>query len=243
MFLLFTDFSYHGPYLGQLKTALQIHASGVPVIDLMHDAPALNSRASAFLLEPVCRGLPKGCVVIGVVDPGVGTDRPACVIEADGVWFVGPDNGLFEFVARRAEEARYWRLPPAGAEAAPSFHARDVFAAVAAAVLRGELPSDGPHPAEARYKVDWGDDTPHVLYVDGYGNAITGIRGEMLSDQAIIQADEYRLIRAETFGRMPLGAGFWYRNSSGLVEIAVNGGRADQALGIEAGMMVRLVRP
>ncbi|MEX0731686.1 MAG: SAM-dependent chlorinase/fluorinase [Aquisalimonadaceae bacterium] len=243
MFVLFTDFTLHGPYVGQLKAALHAHAPGVPVIDLMHDAPALDPRSSAFLLEPICRSLPPGCVVIGVVDPGVGTTRPACVIEADGRWFVGPDNGLFEFVARRGRDVRYRRLPPAGEDASPSFHGRDVFAPAAAAVLRGELPGDEAEAAERRYRVDWGDDTPQVLYVDGYGNAITGIRGDVVSDQAIVQAGETELTRAETFGHMSRGAGFWYRNSSGLVEIAVNGGRADRILGLEVGMMVRLLRP
>jgi len=109
--------------------------------------------------------------------------------------------------------------------------------------LRGEMPADGPHDAAVRVKADWGDDTPHVLLIDGYGNGITGIREDMLSDSAIIQVGDYRLVRAETFGRMPRGAGFWYRNSSGLVEIAANQAHAAHSLGFEAGSMIRLVRP
>jgi S-adenosyl-L-methionine hydrolase (adenosine-forming) len=242
MFALFTDFTLHGPYVGQMHAALHGHAPGVRVIDLMHDAPPCDPRASAFLLEPFCRTLPKVTVVIAVVDPGVGTDRAGCAIQADGRWFVGPDNGLFEFVARRAETVKYWRLPEP-ADASPSFHGRDVFAPAAASLLRGELPADGPFDGDRRMDVDWADDTPQVLYVDGFGNLMTGIRGRMLSDRAVLQAGEHRIARADTFGSVPRGGAFWYRNSSDLVEIAANQARADELLGLARGAMVRLLRP
>jgi S-adenosylmethionine hydrolase len=49
------------------------------------------------------------------------------------------------------------------------------------------------------------------------------------------------LNRARTFGDLPPGAAFWYENSNGLVEIAVNQGRADRALGLSVGTPVEIV--
>lgn len=242
MFALFTDFTANGPYLGQLHAALHDQAPGRSVVDLMHDAPAFTPDLAAYLLEPICRSLPVGCTVIAVVDPGVGSDRAALALEADGRLFIGPDNGLLEFVARRSAETRCAALPAADGNVSPSFHARDLFAPWAARLAGSGLERSGlqmmPFPERA-----WADDTPRILYIDGYGNGWTGIRGEMLSDRAILQVDEQELRGARTFSEVPRGELFWYRNSSGLVEVAVNCGRADQRLAIRPGARVRLVQP
>ena len=242
MFALFTDFGWQGPYVGQLKAALWQRTPGVPVVDLLHDAPAMDPRAAAYLLEPFSRELPEGTVTVAVVDPGVGTDRPGCVIHADERWYVGPANGLFEFVVRRANDWAAWRLPDAPAEAAPTFHGRDVFAPAAAALMQGDRSALSARLDE-RPGQEWPDDVPRVLYLDHYGNAMTGIRGSMVSDGAILEAGELRFRGARTFADSPAGQPFWYRNSSDLVEIAVNGGSAAETLGLAPGSRVRLIRP
>ena len=242
MFVLFTDFGWQGPYVGQLKAALQQELPGTPVVDLLHDAPAMDPRAAAYLLEPFARTLPAGSVTVAVVDPGVGTQRPGCALEADGRWFVGPVNGLFEFVVRRASDWAAWALPPAGERAAPTFHGRDVFAPAAVSLMRddrrvlGEILEDRPG-------AEWPDDVPRVLFVDGYGNAMTGIRGSVVSDGAIVEAGGKRFVGARTFGDVTPGHPFWYRNSSGLVEIAVSGDSAAAVLDLVPGSRVRLIRP
>jgi S-adenosylmethionine hydrolase len=105
MILLFTDFGYEGLYVGQMKAVLARDAPNVPVIDLMHDAPAHDPRSAAYLLAALVPEMPEGAVCLAVVDPGVGSDRTPLVVNADGRWFVGPDNGLFEIVQRRAKHA------------------------------------------------------------------------------------------------------------------------------------------
>ncbi|MCK8516724.1 SAM-dependent chlorinase/fluorinase [Methylonatrum kenyense] len=242
MFALFTDFTASGPYLGQLRAALHHLAPAQPVVDLMHDAPPFAPDLAAYLLEPVCRSLPVRCTVIAVVDPGVGSDRAALALEADGRLFIGPDNGLLEFVARRSDDVLCAPLPTADEEVAPTFHARDHFARWAAKITQTGLNRSGLEPVRFPER-GWADDTPRIIYIDGYGNGWTGIRAEMLSDQAVIAIDEQHLERAKTFSDVPRGQGFWYRNSSGLVEIAVNCGRADQVLGLVPGSRIRLVRP
>ncbi|MCC5859732.1 MAG: SAM-dependent chlorinase/fluorinase [Ectothiorhodospiraceae bacterium] len=243
MFALFTDFGYRGPYVGQLKAVLAARKPDLPVVDLCHEAPRFDPRNSSYLLAAFSGPLAVGTVVIAVVDPGVGSDRPAWVLEADGRYFVGPDNGLMEMVVRRARETRAWRLPPAPPEASPTFHGRDVFAGSAVSVAEGALDAFLPMTVEDRLTVDWADDTPLILFIDDYGNAMTGIRGELLSDRAILQVGDYKLRHAETFSRMPRGTAFWFRNSSGLVELAVNGGAAVTVLGLEGGGQVRLLAP
>jgi S-adenosylmethionine hydrolase len=104
--VLFTDFGLQGPYTGQMKAVLHRMAPGIPVIDLFADAPIGNPKASAYLLAAYAVWFAAGTVFVCIVDPGVGGTRPAIILEADGRWYVGPDNGLFELIRRRAGATR-----------------------------------------------------------------------------------------------------------------------------------------
>ena len=106
MIVLFTDFGLHGPYTGQMKAVLHQMAPGIPAIDLFADAPVGNPKASAYLLAAYAAWFPAGTIFLCVVDPGVGGPRPSIILEADGRWYVGPGNGLFELVQRRAGKRR-----------------------------------------------------------------------------------------------------------------------------------------
>ncbi|MBX6322432.1 MAG: SAM-dependent chlorinase/fluorinase, partial [Rhodospirillaceae bacterium] len=138
MIVLFTDFGLHGPYTGQVKAVLHGMAPGMPQIDLFADAPAGDPRASAYLLAAYATWFPAGTVFLCVVDPGVGGPRPAVIVEADGRWYVGPGNGLFEMVVRRAAIARRWDIAWRPERLSRSFHGRDLFAPVAAMLARGD---------------------------------------------------------------------------------------------------------
>src|SRR5271165_4542415 len=127
---LFTDFGLAGPYTGQMKAVLLRDAPGIAVVDLFADAPAARPQPSAYLLAAYAAWFPAGTVFPCVVDPGVGGPRVPLIIEADGRWYVGPDNGLFELVLRRAAKARVWRITFEPVSLSASFHGRDLFAPV-----------------------------------------------------------------------------------------------------------------
>jgi hypothetical protein len=237
---LFTDFGASGPYVGEVEAALDARAPGVRVIRLLSDAPAFGVRAAAHLLAALVTRIPAGQIVLGVVDPGVGTDRGAVAMHVDANWYVGPDNGLFSVLAARAERCEAWRLPAAAADAAPSFHGRDVFAPVAAAIATGRFPEVGAARVD-RLDVRLGaDDLLEVIYVDHYGNAWTGLRATAVARARRLEVGGRELPHAQVFDAVPPGAPFWYENSSGLVEIAVNRGSAARALGLELGTPVAL---
>src|SRR5262249_59961871 len=110
LIVLFTDFGLHGPYTGQVKAALHQMAPGIPVVDLFADAPVGNPKSSAYLLAAYAEWFAAGTVFLCVVDPGVGGIRPALILEADRRGDVGPRNGLFELVQRRAGTTRSWGI-------------------------------------------------------------------------------------------------------------------------------------
>ena len=107
---------------------------------------------------------------------------------------------------------------------------------------RARPPTGRRREADADRRADWPDDLPEVVYVDHFGNAMTGLRAATLPAEARLVAGHQVLERAITFGDRPPGTAFWYENSNGLAEIAVNLGRADRDLGLEIGSLVEIVR-
>jgi S-adenosylmethionine hydrolase len=241
MIVLFTDFGLQGPYTGQMKAVLHKMGPGIPVVDLFADAPVGNPKASAYLLAAYAEWFAAGTVFLSVVDPGVGGTRPPIILEADSRWYVGPGNGLFELVERRATSARSWDIVWKPERLSASFHGRDLFAPVAAMLARGEPPPGSPRKDRTHRRIDWPDDLSEIVYIDHYGNAMSGLRAVMLPRGARLVAAGQLLKRAGTFSDQPPGTAFWYENSNGLAEIAVNQGRADRELGLVIGTPVEIV--
>jgi S-adenosylmethionine hydrolase len=242
MIVLFTDFGLPGPYTGQVNAVLAREAPNVPVIQLFADAPAGQPKPSAYLLAAYAAWFPAATVLLCVVDPGVGGERRALIVEAGGRFYVGPDNGLFELVLRRARDARSWEVGWRPPSLSASFHGRDLFAPVAARLAQGEAPAAMARSAPPLRYPDWADDLPEIVYIDHYGNAMTGLRGERLAAAARLAAGGSEgIAHAATFSAAPPGAAFWYVNANGLVEIAVNAGRAAERLGLAVGSAVRVV--
>jgi S-adenosylmethionine hydrolase len=240
MLVLFTDYGWHDPYVGQVKAVLATRAPGVAVIDLLHQAPAFNAHAGAQLLAALSSSFPPGAVFFCVVDPGVGGPREAAMVQADGRWYVGPDNGLLSIVAARAEQARAWHIQWRPDDLCASFHGRDLFAPVAARIAAGDFPVDWLAPVPALNVQFDAADLPRILYIDHFGNAWTGIRGGLVDPDVTLEAKGRPLAWRRVFGEAAKGEVFWYVNSAGLVEIAANRVSAAQVLGLAVGDIIRL---
>jgi S-adenosylmethionine hydrolase len=235
MIVLFTDFGVTGLYTGQMTAALHRDAPGVPVINLIDDAPAQRVQGAAYLLAALRDAFPCGTIFLAVVDPGVGGNRRPGVLHADGQWFVGPDNGLFELVARRAEAARWWEIGWKPPRLSATFHGRDLFAPVAAALARGAAVPGVAGDVAAIRRRNWPDDLAEIIYIDGFGNAMTGVRAAAITAAAAVTAAGVAIRRARTFSDVPPGELLCYENANGLIEIAANQGRAADRLGLEPG--------
>lgn len=220
--VLLTDFGLEGPYLGQLHAAVFKEAPDVPVINLFADLPAFNPRAAAYLIPAYINEFPRGTVFLCVVDPGVGSARHPMVLEVDDRWFVGPDNGLFHVVCKRAAaRIQRWIITYQPERLSSSFHGRDLFAPVAGRLARG-LPVPGePFESGDHPWVGWPDDLFEVVYVDHYGNAMTGVRSSTLNRDTVLEIKQQKMRYARTFSEGARGEPFWYENANGLVEFAL----------------------
>ncbi|HET9662918.1 MAG TPA: SAM-dependent chlorinase/fluorinase [Burkholderiales bacterium] len=239
---LYTDFGSGDVYVGQVKAVLQEHAPDLAVVDLLHDAPAFNVRAGAHLLAALAHHLPAGSVVVAVVDPGVGSERRPVAVHADERWYVGPDNGLLSVLVSRAARARIYDITWRPVRLSSSFHGRDLFAPIAGMLARSAAPSGGMKEQAAGLEVSFGaDDLPEIIYMDHFGNAMTGLRPAHVDVAQRLHLGARRLAYARVFSEVKTGAAFWYVNSLGLAEIAVRGGSAAQILKLKIGQRVRLV--
>ncbi|MBL8630993.1 MAG: SAM-dependent chlorinase/fluorinase [Rhodospirillaceae bacterium] len=238
MIFLFTDFGQTGPYVGQVHAVLKRSNPAIAVIDLMHDAPAFNPKAASYLLPAVLAQVRPGDVVMAVVDPGVGSPRACVALNADGVWYLGPDNGLLSQVQRRAVSSQAFVLP-VPSDSSATFHGRDIFAPAAAELCAGRVfPDAAVMDAAQLDRSAWPNDLAEVIYVDGYGNAMTGLRVSSLKARAMLAVGDRVLTRARTFSDVPVERLFWTENSIGLVEVAQNTGNAAKTLGLEVGSLV-----
>ena len=226
--------------MGQVKARLLEAAPAQHVVDLLHEAPAYNAHAGAHLLAAFAPTFPLGAVFLAVVDPGVGTVRDAIVLLSGGRWFVGPDNGLMSIVAARNRDSRVWRVIWQPEVLSATFHGRDLFAVIAAEMARGDFPTDKLTEITKLNVAFDAEDMARVIYIDHFGNAWTGVRGIEIPKSARVTAKSVSFEHSESFGFVGRGEGFWFVNSVGLVELAVNRGHAAQRFGLAVGDPVEI---
>ncbi len=244
---LLTDFGSVDGYVAEMKGVLLSLVPDLRLVDLTHDIPPGDVRAAAYALGRAWRTFPDGTVHLAVVDPGVGTERRALAAEAGGQRFVAPDNGLLS----RVFEGRQFRALAIAvrADAAPTFHGRDVFAPAAAVLARGEtleaeaIPDPVRLPA-ARLLRRGNSLLGEVVHVDRFGTLITNIPAERIAEQPVVRVGAYELPLRRTFGDVEPGDPVAFVGSGGTVEVAVRDGRADVVLGASRGAEVgATVRP
>jgi S-adenosylmethionine hydrolase len=236
-------------------------APEVEVIDITHGIPPQGVLQGALVLANTLPYLPAG-VHLAVVDPEVGGDRRALVLEGEERVFVGPDNGLLLIAAeklggvRSAVEItnREYLLDPISR----TFHGRDVFAPTAAHLARG-VPIDefGPRvepDSMRRLKlpkpaVGKGRLRVTVLYVDRYGNVQVNATTEDLEAAGMepglhveldVGFESYFARVATTFADVRPGDILVYEDSYRNVALAINGGDAADMLAARPGQELRI---
>ncbi|WP_456482855.1 SAM hydrolase/SAM-dependent halogenase family protein [Methanopyrus kandleri] len=248
---LTTDFGSGSPYPAQVKAViLRIAAPGVEVVDVTHEVPAQDVVAGSYVMSVACPWFPPGSVHVGVVDPGVGTERRAVLLETErGDLLVGPDNGLLIPLAEELggivrafrileDEVSDW-------EVSATFHGRDVFAPAAARVASGENPEGFCEPLDtgelveppiAEPEVGDGHVSAQVWFVDDFGNVIMNVRYDDVdlpeTVTVRVSGESFEARHVRTYGEADPGDLIVLRSSSGHLEVAVVEGSAAELLGV-----------
>ncbi len=253
---LLTDFGTADYFVGALKGAiLSVNPSAV-IADITHEVPPQDLEAAAFTLLASYRTFPPGTIHVVVVDPGVGSTRRPIVVSTGDQFFVGPDNGIFTYIYDREPShqtvhvtaEKYFRQPTS-----TTFHGRDIFAPVAAALSKGVKPQafGAAVTDEARLTIPLmpvvqkdGKVEGRIIHIDRFGNCITNITREILQGtRATLLVKEKPVESFRSFyGENSDSELFAIWGSAGFLEIAVNNGSAALSLGVKRGEAV-IVQP
>lgn len=249
---LLTDFGTQDYFVGAMKGVILSRNPQAQIVDITHDIPPQDIESAAFNLLACYRNFPAGSIHVAVVDPGVGSQRRALIVEAADQFFVGPDNGLFSWICEREGE---WHAVHATNESffhhpvSNTFHGRDVFAPVAAALSLGrELHEFGPGVDDIlrlrSLELEQADDHTldgRVIHIDRFGNCITNLTtaalrsaGPATAWRIVIGGQEVNSFHP-FFAEASPGEVFCTSGSAGFLEISVRNASAAKLLSIERG--------
>ncbi|MGH9907694.1 MAG: SAM hydrolase/SAM-dependent halogenase family protein [Pyrinomonadaceae bacterium] len=257
---LLTDFGTADYFVGAMKGVILSLNPQARIVDITHEIPAQDIEAGAFTLLGAYRSFPQGTVHVAVVDPGVGSRRRALLVEAGDQFFVGPDNGIFSYVYEQAPKARvfevnnkdYFRHP-----VSPTFHGRDVFAPVAAAIANGTSPRELGREVKSPVRLESlkltnskknGELRARIIHIDRFGNCAINLTAQDLTREMIEKGSSLTIngvkirsfrtffsdgpnLRNEVFG-------IW--GSTGFLEICATNRSAAKILKAKRGQPVRV---
>jgi S-adenosyl-L-methionine hydrolase (adenosine-forming) len=253
---LTTDFGTLDPYAGIVRGRILGRFPGARIVDLSHGIPAGRQDLAGFWLARAWLDFPPGTVHLAVVDPGVGTVRGVMLALAANRLLFAPDNGLLPEALRGRPNVRWFAMDPQLparldlGSLSRTFHGRDLFAPVAAAMASGELTPEGfgppavprdpaPLPSPGR---DVDGVIGQVVLADRFGNLITNIGEDLLAAcrQPVVEAGRREWPLLPTYGSAEAGARLALVNAFGLLELAIHGGNAAAASALGEGSAVRV---
>ncbi|WP_107667084.1 SAM-dependent chlorinase/fluorinase [Cyanothece sp. BG0011] len=251
---LLSDFGLEDGYVGIMKGVIAAINPSIPLIDLTHHIPPQQIWAARFCLMNAYPYFPKHTVFLAVVDPGVGSQRRSVAIECSQGYLVGPDNGLFSGILTQYQAIKavsltntdYWRVQ----DVSSTFHGRDIFAPVAAYLASGVPLEDLGNPIPINSLVDFPLVSPQITekniqgslqYIDHFGNLITNISSHQVKDKKwFIVVDNKTIKSGLTYSDVAPGEMITLIGSHGWVEIAINGGNAQEKLQLQWGDKITL---
>jgi S-adenosyl-L-methionine hydrolase (adenosine-forming) len=242
---LLTDFGTRDPYLAAMKGVIAARTEA-PIFDLSHDIDPFDVFQAAWFLRAVAGYWPEGTIFVAVIDPGVGTARRMIALESEGKTFLAPDNGVLTFVNGPAYAVENESLFLA--DGSTTFHGRDRFAPVAAALANGmPLHEVGPRIDADLSRLDYAPPTYEknrvegtIAAIDRFGNAITDIEARRIPFASFVLQ-----VGTTTIGRLSTtysGEGtFLIIGSTGCVEISLAAGSAAALLHLRRGDRVMVI--
>ncbi|MGO9088719.1 MAG: S-adenosyl-l-methionine hydroxide adenosyltransferase family protein [Candidatus Sulfotelmatobacter sp.] len=257
---LTTDFGINDHFVGAMKGVILDIVPEAAIVDISHAVQAFDVLDGALAISQAYAYFPNGTIHVVVVDPGVGTERRPILASSDGYHFVAPDNGVLSMVYAREERVHvrhitaehYFRQPVSS-----TFHARDVFAPVAAYLAKmvdshkfGDEIEDYVRFAAPKPKaVSENRLRGVVLKVDRFGNLITNVTpddapalfaGQPGTFKIVVGKSEITTIRG-AYAEGAAGEVFGVLGSMGYLEIAANRAPATQITGASKGSEVTIL--
>jgi len=251
---LLTDFGTADYFVGAVKGAILSVNPQAAIVDITHEIAPQDVAAGAFTLFAAYKAFPAGTTHLGVVDPGVGSTRRPIIVSANEQFFVGPDNGLFTYIYDRESSHQVFHVTAEKffrRDLSSTFHGRDIFAPVGAALSKGVKPREfGPRISDAvRLPVSLepeilknGNVRARVIHIDRFGNCVTNLTRDLVKSNATLVINRKTIRKFRNFyGEDSTNTPFAIWGSAGFLELSVNGGSAAKILRAKPGTVVTLL--
>jgi S-adenosylmethionine hydrolase len=236
---LLTDFGTTDYFVGAVKGAILSVNPQAVIADITHEIAPQDIEAGAFTVLACYKTFPAGTIHVAVVDPGVGSTRRPIIVSANEQFFVGPDNGIFSYIYDREPSHRtfhvtaekYFRPSPSS-----TFHGRDIFAPVAAALSNGVKPKKFGPKIDDEVRLPALLEPTRIIHIDRFGNCVTNITRDLLKSEKgvslVINGKTIRDFR-NFYGEDSGSNLFAIWGSAGFLEISINGGSAAKVLRVK----------
>lgn len=250
---LLTDFGTKDYFVGAMKGVILSINPSVKIVDLTHEIEPQNISAASFTLRACCRNFPRGTVFVAVVDPGVGSDRKAILVETGEYFFIAPDNGLLSFIFNENNRYTVYELTNGdffAGKISATFHGRDVFAPAAAHLAKGVAPrlfgaetKSYIHLKELRPKrISAVKIEAEIIHADHFGNLITNLKSEDLPEKFTLEINGTIIgKRLNFFAEAVKSELFTIVGSANLLEIVAFQDSARRLLKAEVGCRITVV--
>lgn len=246
--VLLTDFGTNDPYVGVMKGVITGRAPRATLIDLSHGIPPQNIRAAAFCLKSSVSFFPKNSIFVSIVDPGVGSQRKILWARSQNHQFLAPDNGILSWIPDPLIEIRAVSNQDVMLSTISStFHGRDIFAPVSAALRMGFSPSRLGPKVKPSVHIPFPEPVlrkntliGEILYVDRFGNAVTNLKQTNVfrANKIFFRKKDLGFPR-DHYTQAPQGKPLALIGSFGFLELSVNGGNFADRFSVRIGEKIK----
>ncbi len=247
---LLTDFGTRDYFVAAMKGVILSVNRDAKIIDITHEVAPQDINSASFILRNCYAEFPEKTIFTTVVDPDVGSDRRAVLVETEKYFFIAPDNGLLSFVFEEAENFRIFEIvnknffrPPVSR----TFHGRDIFAPCAAHLSRGVRASEfGGEifdfvvlPNKKPRRISDNTIEAEIIFIDRFGNLITNLRTKDVKNKFSLEIGGQKIGNLRNyFAEAETDELFVIEGSAGFLEIVCFRGSAKNLLNAKIGQKI-----
>lgn len=207
---LLTDFGTKDYFIGAMKGVIFQINDKAKIIDITHEIEPQNIKSASFTLRACYKNFPVKTIFVAVVDPGVGSERRAILVDSGEYFFIAPDNGLLSFLFNETGNFHVYEITNEkhfNQPVSKTFHGRDIFAPCAAHLSKGISPNlfggkikdFKTLPQNKPQKVSDNLIDAEIIHIDRFGNLITNLNKDDLPRTFSIEINGQKISTFQTY--------------------------------------------